>query len=145
MPDRGFTNVNTYVFLKKDDQILLLLRKNTGYMDGYYGLVAGHVERGESAKEGMIREAFEEAGIHIKPHDLKPVHIMHRKTERTNLDIFFECTHWEGEIINSEPHKCESLDFFSLNHLPSNIMPYLKDALKAIHTGIIYSELGWVI
>jgi 8-oxo-dGTP pyrophosphatase MutT (NUDIX family) len=30
-------------------------------MDHWYGLVAGHVEEGETFTQGAIREAFEEA------------------------------------------------------------------------------------
>lgn len=143
MSDRGFNYVNVYVLLKKEDKVLLLLRKNTGYMDGFYGLAAGHVEKGESAKEAAVREAYEEVGVHLQPEDLKPVYVMHRNTERVNVDIFFECTRWKGEVINHEPHKCESIAFFPLRKLPSNTMPYLVHALSDIQQGVIYSELGW--
>ena len=90
--------VSTYLILRKEDQVLCLLRKNTGYMDGYYGLIAGHIEENESATEGMIREAYEEAGIHVQEDNLKVVHILHRKSERLNIDIYFECSKWDGAV-----------------------------------------------
>ena len=67
----------------------MLLRQNTGYLDNYWSFPAGHVETGESATEGMIREAREELGIILSPDNLQVVHVMHRKTNRLNVDIFF--------------------------------------------------------
>ena len=37
-----------YLVLIKDGKVLMLERKNTGYMDGWYSFIAGHVEKGES-------------------------------------------------------------------------------------------------
>ena len=136
-------SVNAYLFLRKQEEMLLHLRKNTGYCDGMWGLVAGHVEEGEPATAAIAREAFEEAGITIDPRKLRPVHIMHRQTNRMNVDLFFECSHWEGEIVNCEPHKCERLAFFPIHALPTNMFEYCKFAWDAASQGEWYSELGW--
>lgn len=136
-------SVNAYLILKQEDKILFHLRKNTGYCDGMWSLVAGHVEDGESATEGMIREAYEEVGISINPTQIQVVHIMHRKTNRLNVDVFFDCRSWQGEIENREPEKCEILKFFPLSSLPSNVVDYNAIALKFISEGKFYSELGW--
>lgn len=140
---RAGASVNAYLILEHSNKILMLLRKNTGYCDGMYGLVAGHVENEESATMGMVREAQEEAGIHILPSQLKVVHIMHRKSNRLNIDIFFKCDSWNGNFTNQEPEKCEKLEYFSLEHLPSNTMDYVAIALKAYAQGQFYSEFGW--
>lgn len=137
------TNVNAYLILKHQGQVLLHLRKNTGYCDGQYGLVSGHVEEGESAVEGLIREAKEEAGILIHPHDLRFVHCLHRQTNRLNIDLFFECSRWEKEITNKEPEKCEALEFFAFKQLPPNTIDYVKNTLLLGSKGTYYSELGW--
>ena len=135
--------VSTYLVLRKEDQVLCLLRKNTGYMDGYYGLIAGHIEQNESATEGMIREAYEEAGIHVQEDNLKVVHIIHRKSERLNIDIYFECSKWDGAVQNKEPHKCEALEYFDLYDLPENMIDHVRTVLEYIEEGVFYSELGW--
>lgn len=140
---RAGASVNAYLILKQGGKILLHLRKNTGYCDGMWSLIAGHVEDGESATEGISREAHEEIGIRIEPSQLKAIHAMHRKTNRLNVDIFFECASWEGSIINREPDKCERIAFFPLDALPLNIVDYNVTALKAILEGNFYSECGW--
>lgn len=135
--------INVHLVLKRDDQVLLHLRKNTGYADGYYALVSGHAEEGESATEAIIREAFEEAGVVVSASDLKVVHIMYQKSNRLNVDIFFECKTWQGMIENREPERCAELRFFSLNQLPNNTVTFLQSAFKAISKGETYSEFGW--
>ena len=81
--------VAVHLILIENGKILLLRRYNTGYEDGNYSVVAGHVDGNESVIHAMKREAFEEAGITIKEEDLDIVHVMHRKTpERESIDYF---------------------------------------------------------
>ncbi len=140
---RSSAVINVYLVLRQMDYVLCSLRHNTGYCDGWYGLISGHVEEEESATCAIIREAKEEADIEILPAQIKPVHIMHRKTDRYNIDIFFECYSWSGTLKNQEPHKCASLDFLASNKLPSNIIPYIQKTIKAILYKEAYSEEGW--
>lgn len=138
-------HVCVYLIIRRADEVLLSLRKNTGYLDGYYGLVAGHVEPLESATQGAVREALEEVGIHILPQQLQVVHVLHRRSERNNIDIFFEISNWQGEISNKEPHKCGEVGFYPIQQLPTMTVPYVHDVLNAIASGKLYSEVGWDI
>jgi len=138
--ERFKTCVASYLILKNKDKVLLSLRGNTGYKDGYWGLVSGHVEKGESAKQAIIREAHEEAGLILDPKNLKFITIMHRKSERENIDIFFEADKWQGEIINKEPYKIKKLEFFHINALPSNLIDYIH---KVFIEEKYYFEIGW--
>ena len=118
--------VCVYLLLERDGKILLSLRKNTGYEDGKWSLVAGHAEEGETAREAMIREAMEETNITILLEDLEFAYVMDRKSpNRQNIDIFFKCLKYEGELRNSEPHKCGGLSFFDVNNLPENMLNYV--------------------
>lgn len=140
---RAGASVNAYLILRKANKILFHLRKNTGYCDGMWSLVAGHVEDGESATSAMIRETYEEIGIKLSADQIKVVHVMHRKTDRLNVDVFFDCSVWEGAVKNCEPEKCEKLEFFALENLPMNIVDYNVIALQTISEGKYYSEQGW--
>ena len=137
--------IAAYLVLVKDGQILLLKRKNTGYQDGNYSLVAGHLDGAETAKQSIIREAEEEAGIRLKLTDLEVVHVMHRykPDEREYIDVYLQIDTWEGEVINKEPEKCDELKWFPLDDLPSNMVPEVRSAIENIEKKIFYSDVGW--
>ncbi|MDC7225104.1 MAG: NUDIX domain-containing protein [Spirochaetales bacterium] len=138
----------SYLYLEREGKILLLKRKNTGYMDGYYSLVAGHVERGESFSECLIREAREEAGLTIKPEDVEFLHVSYRNDSsdfsNQRMDVFFTARKWEGSPVNLEPHKCEELAWFPKDQIPEKTIPYIRDVLECIHGNRYFSEGGWV-
>ncbi len=137
----------SYLVLIREDKILLLRRCNTGYEDGNYSFIAGHVEPGESSTSCIIREAEEESGIILKPEDLKVVHIMHRDSGQKNvnqrIDVFFTAERWSGEITNMEPDKCDDLSWFDINNIPENTIPYIKTVIANIRNTTFYSEYGW--
>jgi 8-oxo-dGTP diphosphatase len=126
----------------------MVLRKNTGWMDGYYGLPAGKVEYGEPYAIGAIREAKEEAGVDIELENIDFVHIAHRHGENEEeimdwVDVYFRADNWTGEPYNAEEDKSEHLDWLDLNNLPENIVPPQREALLSITKGEFYSEYGW--
>jgi ADP-ribose pyrophosphatase YjhB (NUDIX family) len=135
-----------YLVLIKDDKVLLSKRANTGYQDGNYSLVSGHLEKNETAEQCIIRESLEEVNIKVKLDDLKVKHVMHYRqlqANKTYFDIFLTAYHWEGDLINMEEDKCDEIRWFSLDELPSNMAPEVKLALKNIKNNIFYGELGW--
>ena len=130
-----------HLILRDEDKILMLRRYKTGYEDGNYSLIAGHVEAGECYRSAIIREAYEEANITIKSADIKFVHIMHRKADQERTSLFFEAIDWVGIIKNNEPDKCDDLSWFK--SVPHNTVPYIDSALKHIARNEFYSEFGW--
>jgi ADP-ribose pyrophosphatase YjhB (NUDIX family) len=132
-----------HLLLLQDAQVLLLRRQNTGYEDGNYSVIAGHIERNETARQGMAREASEEAGLIIKPQDLVLCHVMHRKAEDERVSFFFKAERWMGEPRNLEPHKCSDLSWFPVDALPTNVIPYIRQAIEETLRGEAYSEHGW--
>jgi len=132
------------VFLMNDlDQILLLRRFNTGHEDGNYGVVAGHVEADEEIVAAAIREAKEEAGIHIRPADIEVVGVMHRKARIDRVSFFLVCRTWSDDIVNAEPDKCDDLSWHSIHDLPANVVPCIRQGLKNYRNGTYYDGFGW--
>ena len=136
--------IAAYLVLSKNGKVLLLKRANTGYEDGNYSLIAGHLDGGETAKQCIMHEAEEEASIKLKPANLKVVHVMHRyRPDREYIDIYLKANLWEGDVTNMEPDKCDELKWFPLEKLPKNIIPEVKLALENAKTNTFYSETGW--
>ncbi len=134
------------VLMNEREQVLLLRRFNTGFKDGMYSLVAGHVDAGETFTQGLMREALEEAGVIVSPEDAEIAHMMHRKSDTDGserVDVFFVVRKWSGEITNCEPGKCDELAWFNLDDLPENMVEYIRVALGHIRVGVKYSEVGW--
>lgn len=136
--------IAAYLVLKKGNKILLSRRANTGYQDGKYSMVAGHLDGNETARHCIIREAMEEAGIILDPGDVRVVHIMHRSNpDREYIDIYLTASKWDGEIKIMEPELCDDISWFSVNKLPKNILPEVKFALEKIREKEFYGEFGW--
>ena len=135
---------SVYLLLRSKGKILLLRRANTGYQDGTYSLIAGHLDGDELGTEGMIREAREEAGITVLAKDLRLVHTAHRLSRnqvgQERVDLFFEATKWEGKIVNNEPEKCDDLSWFDVSNLPHQMLPFIRLVIEDVENGINYSE-----
>ena len=132
-----------HVILRQDGKIAFLLRQNTNWGDGYYGLLSGKVDHGESYLTTAVREAKEEAGIDIKPSDLKHVLTAHRKSDMLWVDVVFETTKWQGKPHNAEPHKHAELVWLDPKALPDNVVPPIRLYLDEIAAGRRYAEYGW--
>ncbi|MFZ5828354.1 MAG: NUDIX hydrolase [Bacillota bacterium] len=141
--ERFTAPVAVHLFLVRDGQVLLLRRYNTGYEDGNYSVIAGHLDGGEQTWSAMLREAREEAGIEIPREALQPVGVMHRRANDERIDFFFAASDWSGEIVNREPEKCDELAFHPLNSLPPNVIPYVRRALENYRAGRWFDEFGW--
>jgi 8-oxo-dGTP diphosphatase len=98
MKERHSNIVGAYLVLMKDNKICLLQRANSGYHDGEYSVIAGHVEKGETFTDAILREAREEAGVLLNRDTIKVVHIQHRKSDtdgRERVHTYFLATDWE--------------------------------------------------
>jgi 8-oxo-dGTP diphosphatase len=132
-----------HLFLIRDGHVLLLRRFNTGYEDGKYSVIAGHLNGDEEIKAAMIREAREEAGIEISPLDLEVVGVMHRKSNDERIDFFLATSSWSGEITNREPDKCDQVAWFDMDELPENVIPYVRRALDNYRRAVWFDSFGW--
>lgn len=147
MKERIKLPVASYLFLIRDEKILLLRRQNTGYLDGMYSLPAGHIEAGETVSRAMVREAQEEIGITFSADDVTVVHVVHRAPapggSHEYIDFYFTLESFEGTPINNEPHKCDHMEWFKLDELPDNTIPYIASAITNFRKGQLFSEFGW--
>ena len=144
--DTATPYIASYVLLRKENKVAFVLRANTSWMNGYYSLTAGKVEKGESFIQSAIREAKEEAGVTIRSDQLRQVLTCHRYDVGEDpewVDVLFEATEWEGEPFNAEPDVHSELAWLDLDDLPENIIPSLRFMLDQIRAGKTYCEYGW--
>jgi 8-oxo-dGTP diphosphatase len=138
----------SFIIFRQQGKIAFLLRENTNWMNGKYGLPAGKVDPGESATAAAIREAKEETGVSIEPSNLKHLLTVYRTSsihgeDRPWVDIIFEAKSWKGELYNAEPYKHGELVWLAPDNLPTNLTPYVKFFLSQIAAGKHYAEHGW--
>ncbi|MEH3079315.1 MAG: NUDIX domain-containing protein [Quadrisphaera sp.] len=136
-----------YGVVVRDGQLLLLRRAGSGYRDGQLSLPAGHLDGGEDAVSGLVRELAEEVGIDVQPRDCRLVLTMHRAPEapgdREYVDLFFAVARWVGEPVNAEPLKCSELLWVDPRNLPVDVVDYVAQALAAIARGSTLELCGW--
>ena len=131
------------VFLREGPngaEVLLHLRQGTGYMDGHWATMAGHVEAGESVLAAAVREASEEVGVKIAEADLVPLTVMQRTQNNDDpieerVDFIFTCRLWIGEPRRAELDKSAALGWFPLSDLPSPVVPHELLVLERLASG----------
>ena len=141
-----------YVFLLRgqgaSQQVLLQLRRGTGYMDEHWAAAAaGHVERGETAYDAAQREAVEE--LAVRDLELEFLTAMqrtrHNEAIDERIDFFFSARAWTGEPRIVEPDKCADLRWYDLAALPDPVVPHELRTLTALREGRLtpYSTHGF--
>ena len=146
MTDRFRVVPAAYVVFRREaptgeGEVLLQLRRGTGYLDGYWAMAAaGHVEADESVLDAACREAAEELGVSITPDDLQPLCAMHRTAGNHDpiderVDFFFAVCRWGGEPRLVEPDKAAELGWFALDALPEPVVPHERFVLDGLRTG----------
>ena len=140
---RHKVGATAHLFLIRNGKILLQRRFNTGFEDGKYSVIAGHINGGETFREAMVREAREEAGIELSIKDLEVVHLLHRKVSVEKVDTFITAKKWVGDPRITEQDKADDLRWFDLHALPENMVDYIRVVLQRIQQKQFYSEYGW--
>jgi len=138
-----------HVIIRHHDDILLVLRTNTGVQDGNYCLPSGRVEEGESFTAAAVREVREETGLDINQDEVGFVYLQHRINlnelgePEMWVDAFFEAGAWRGTPVNAEPEKHGEVAWCYADDLPGNMMESHRTALKRMAEGHVYGEFGW--
>ncbi|MFF5557060.1 NUDIX domain-containing protein [[Kitasatospora] papulosa] len=139
--------IGVHLYLERPDGTVLLgLRHpNSAFAPSTWHALAGHCEQ-ENAIACLIREAREEAGLHIERQDVELVHVIHHIGKPRNpprMGLFFRARTWRGEPKLREPDKCLQWKFWDPAALPDGLVPYTRLAIAKIQSGELYSETGW--
>jgi 8-oxo-dGTP diphosphatase len=136
-----------YGVLLDGDRLLLIRRAGTGYRDGQLSVPAGHLDGGEDAVSGMLRELREEVLVEADRASCRLAVVMHRAPEDPQdseyLDLFFTIGSWSGVPSIGEPDKCSELVWVDRVALPADIVDYVGVGLQAIIDGEPLVTYGW--
>jgi ADP-ribose pyrophosphatase YjhB (NUDIX family) len=120
----------------------ILLLKQTNPNGGNYTLVGGNVESNEYARQSLIRESFEEAGITLREKDLQLVHVLQKRTPNAQrIVLYFKAYKWDGQLQARETHKFKEAEWFGLDALPRNLTSTIRHVLNEYRKGNLYSEM----
>ncbi len=134
------TSMKARLILYHKGKILLL--RQTKPNGGNYTLVGGNVESYEYARQSLIRESHEEAGIILKEKDLKLVHVLHKRSRNVQrVVLYFKAYRWEGDLEARETHKFKEAEWFDLDRLPRNLTETIRHVLAEYRKGNFYSEM----
>ena len=122
---------------------ILLLRQKKG-KGGNYTLVGGTIEDSEFAKEALIRESEEEAGLILDAGDLQLAHVLHKrpKNKKQRITLYFKASMWAGKLKTGEPNKFRGVAWFDLEKLPNNLTQTVRHVLEQYRSGHFYSEFN---
>ena len=69
--------VAAYALLTRADEVLLTRMSDRTRIPGRWTLPGGGIDHGEDPREALVREVFEETGLHISPGHVADVHSSH--------------------------------------------------------------------
>jgi 8-oxo-dGTP diphosphatase len=91
--------------IRRGDSYLILKRSETKSTNpGAWEPVAGKMEFGESPGETLVREVFEEAGLHIEAPSAPVYTAQSMRGSEPMLLLYYVCECPEGEVYLSKEH-----------------------------------------
>jgi 8-oxo-dGTP diphosphatase len=135
------------LLIDTDNNLLMSRRFQTGFRDGEMNLPSGHVEIGEFPVDAMIREAREEINAELSSTDLQMVHTCFRAqsktpTDKVYVDFYFISKSIQLNIKNNEPEKCDLIQWYPIDNLPSNTSDFLVQIISDVQNNITYSQIS---
>jgi len=127
------------VMIFKDGKVLMGERKGS-HGSGEYSFPGGHLEFGESFEECVKRETFEETGVKIKNIKFQCLSNIYKHSGRQDVLVSFIADWESGEDKIMEPEKCNSLNWYDLNNLPSPLFYPSEVLIDSYKTGKNYYD-----
>jgi 8-oxo-dGTP diphosphatase len=124
------------------EEVFLLRRAGTGFMDGFYVPPGGHQHCGESVADAARRECLEEAGV--EPRSLVPLCVLpYRSGRHQGVNFVFRADAGDGQPGRGEPDHTDHCAWFPLDCLPQAAAPWLNDAVELKRSHAWFRELDY--
>lgn len=115
------------IFVSKNGKIGLGLRSENGAYPNTWGVIGGMVESGETVKEGVVREAKEEAGIELSEDKL--VFLLTTEDEK-NLEYTHFIYPVDKEFKPKLNNEHDDFKWFTLENIPENTILNLGEVIE---------------
>ena len=113
---------------------VLLVKKRFAPHKGYWALPGGFVEKGETLKEAVAREAREETGLEVRPVNMIGVYDDPKRDPRGVVSAAYLCDVVSGEMKTSR--ETSEVRFFGFEEIPKKLAAdhskIISDTLKII-------------
>jgi 8-oxo-dGTP pyrophosphatase MutT (NUDIX family) len=117
----------------RDDQGRVLIQRNH---HGGWSLPAGAVEPGEAPAQAVVREVYEETGLHVRAERVLGVvggagcRVTHPNGDCVEyVCSVFECKRLSGSLIQSNDETF-ALQWFRPDQIPTLTLPYPKEVIE---------------
>lgn len=121
-----FIGVGTGMIIRKDDQILLLRRKNV-HGAGSWSTPGGHIDFGETPEACAIREVKEETGLDIcNPRYLGITNDVFLEADRHYITLWFTAEYAGGEPQLNAPYESDAVGWFAWENMPQPLFLSLQ-------------------
>jgi len=118
----------------KNKKILLMKRKNEPFKD-YWAIPGGFVERGETLRKAVKREALEETGLKVSPKKIIGFYDNPKRDSRGHvIALAFLCMP-KGGKLKPQPEEVSDVRFFPVKEIRKLKIAFdhrkiIRDALK---------------
>jgi 8-oxo-dGTP diphosphatase len=133
-------SVGLGIYIFNEEGKVLLGKRKSSHGSGEYAAPGGHLEFGESFEEGCKKEVKEETDLDIREIEFFDVQNNLRYVETKGkhyVTLSFKAHFFSGTPKVTEPEKCESWDWYSLDALPSPLSEFAEVALAKLRSGIV--------
>lgn len=121
--------VGVGVIITKDQQVLLLRRRNT-HGAGTWSTPGGHLDFGETPEQCAVREVKEETGLDIDAVAFRAItNDVFAAEGRHYITIWMEGRYTGGEPILAAPYEASEIGWFAWNALPTPLFLPLQHLL----------------
>lgn len=110
-----------------DEKGRVLLFRHTYRRKYPWGMPGGWLKAGENAATAVVREVYEESGLHVQT--LRPLYIGGCKREH-RIDLIFLCELQGGNFHPSD--EVSEARFFAMDELPAILNPIQYDEVRQI-------------
>lgn len=141
MDQQPITKVGIGVLILNEEWKVLLGKRKGSHGEGEYAFPGGHLEYMESFEDCVKREVKEECGIEIKDIKFQFIANVTEYAPKHYVHIGLVAKLKSGTPEVREPEKCESWDWYTLDHLPAPLFFMCDLAFTSLKKEIQYFDI----